>query len=104
MVASSSIRLVALVSMVVASAVFLESARADDDDAAPTSARVSGRVTDVLDKPIAGARIYIVARSTGVEQTLSTDKDGRYDVAVREVGTYTILASHRNVRAAKQIA
>lgn len=51
---------------------------------------VVGRVTDVLARPVTGARVYVLPRRAKPIQT-STDKDGRYRVEVRGPGTYGVV-------------
>jgi hypothetical protein len=60
-------------------------------------ARLSGRVVDVLGRPVAGANVHVVSR-TGVEQLAKTDQDGRYSVAVRG-GAYSVVFALRGTTA-----
>jgi len=86
----------ALLLSLVAAAVF------DSDEAvADEATRIHGRVSDVLGNPIAGATVYVVAK-TGIEHTLRTDRDGRYQADLAGGGAYTVLASFKNTRAGKQ--
>src|SRR5262245_32838699 len=53
--------------------------------AADDPAVLGGRVTDVLGKPIPGARVYVLPRSDEVLQT-TTDAGGRYAVGLAASG------------------
>src|SRR5262245_11336245 len=50
--------------------------------ASPASADsvLTGKVTDLLRKPIQGARVHVL--TGGEEKTVETDKDGRYRVEI----------------------
>ena len=51
---------------------------------------VTGRVTDVLGRPVASARVYVLPRRGQPHQT-TTGKDGRYKVQVQTAGTYGVV-------------
>jgi len=57
-------------------------------DGPPTMLR--GRVTDVLGQPIGGARVYVLARTGGREETKTT-KDGRYAITLERGGAYGVV-------------
>lgn len=61
------------------------------DDAPPEApTRLTGRVTDVLGKPITGARVHVLAMSGGQEET-RTDKTGRYTIDLETVGAHAVV-------------
>ena len=51
---------------------------------------VRGRVTDILGRPVANARVYVLSR-IGERHTLKTDKDGVYSSKVDGSGTYGVV-------------
>ncbi len=53
-------------------------------------AQLSGRVVDVLGKPVAGANVHVATRA-GVEQVVKTDRDGRYRAELRGSGPYSVV-------------
>ncbi|MDQ3301409.1 MAG: carboxypeptidase-like regulatory domain-containing protein [Myxococcota bacterium] len=59
-------------------------------DRSPTT--LSGRVTDVLGQPIAGARIYVLSRSGSREET-RTNKQGRYSVGLSTRGAHGVVVA-----------
>jgi hypothetical protein len=62
-------------------------------------AQLTGRVVDVLGKPVAGANVHVVSRAGG-EQVVKTDKDGRYRAPV-PAGAYSIVFAFRGTSAQK---
>jgi hypothetical protein len=69
----------------------------------PAPARISGRVVDVLGRPVAGANVHVASRA-GVEQVVKTDREGRYQAQVRGGGTYTVVFAARGASAQKRAA
>jgi hypothetical protein len=71
-----------------------EQAPAPSLPAAPTALNtptiVTGRVTDVLGRPVGNARVYVLSR-LGERHTVKTDKDGRYKAKVNGQGTYGVV-------------
>jgi Carboxypeptidase regulatory-like domain len=59
---------------------------------APTSGPtyIEGRATDVLGRPIAGARVYVLPRRGEPIQS-KTDKNGHYKVQVQSIGTHGVV-------------
>ena len=51
---------------------------------------VAGRITDVLGRPVSGARVYVLPR-VGHPYEGKTKKDGRYSVTVKTTGTHGIV-------------
>jgi len=51
---------------------------------------VTGRVTDVLGRPVPNARVYVLPRRGQPHQT-KTGKDGRYSVQVGTLGTHGVV-------------
>jgi hypothetical protein len=51
---------------------------------------VTGRVTDVLGRPIANARVYVLPRR-GQPIPTKTQRDGRYSVEVQSAGTHGVV-------------
>jgi hypothetical protein len=51
---------------------------------------VTGRVTDVLGRPVSNARVYVLPRADQPHQT-KTNKDGRYSVEVDTTGTHGVV-------------
>src|SRR5262245_36205736 len=49
---------------------------------ASADAVLEGRVTDLLGKPVSGARVHVLAGSGSDEQVVVTDKDGNYRIVV----------------------
>ena len=68
-------------------AMSIQTARADTAQA-PT--RVTGEVTDVLGRPVATARVYLLSPS-GERFEGKTDNDGRYVIDVTSAGTYSVV-------------
>lgn len=58
------------------------------DDAAPTV--VAGRVTDIVGRPVANARMYMLPRRGQPLQT-RTAEDGTYRVEVETLGTHGVV-------------
>ena len=61
----------------------------------PTTTRtgptiVTGRVIDVLGKPVSNARVYVLPRA-GKPHTSKTDKNGRYSLQVQTLGTHGVV-------------
>lgn len=81
----------------------LSLALAGPADADPAPARLSGRVVDVLGRPVVGANVHVASRS-GVEQVVKTDRDGRYQAQVRGGGTYAVVFAARGASAQKRAA
>jgi hypothetical protein len=69
--------------------------------AASADETIEGRVTDLLGKPVAGAKVYVVTR-TGIQQTVATDQNGRYHATVEGAGTYSIVVAQGSAHAGKQ--
>ncbi len=63
-------------------------------------AQLSGRVVDVVGRPVAGANVHVATRA-GVEQVARTGKDGRYRVELRGTGAYSVVFAARGVSAHK---
>ena len=70
------------------------------DDTAPTT--LDGRVTDVLGKPIADARVYVMPRGGGRLQT-TTDKDGRYAIELATAGAYSVVIAVDRIHTYRQV-
>jgi hypothetical protein len=63
-------------------------APATDGPTGPTT--ITGRVTDVLGRPVANARVYVLPRRGQPIQS-KTSKDGRYSVDVSTLGTHGVV-------------
>jgi hypothetical protein len=59
----------------------------------PGPAQLSGRVVDLLGKPVAGANVHAMSH-TGEERVVRTDRDGRYRVELRD-GAYSVVFAAR---------
>lgn len=51
---------------------------------------VTGRVTDVLGRPVGNARVYVLSR-IGERHEVKTDRNGRYKAKVNGFGTYGVV-------------
>jgi hypothetical protein len=69
-----------------------------DEEAAPTV--LAGRVTDVLGRPIAKARVYVLIDKARIQAV--TDKDGRYSVAVSS-GAHSVVIAVDRVHTYRQV-
>jgi len=58
---------------------------------------IEGRVTDVLGRPVAAARVE-VRPATGQPHQTTTDKDGRYRVTVTTAGTHRVVVAIGNAQ------
>lgn len=66
---------------------------------AAADALIVGRITDLLGKPVSGARVHVLSGSD--RQTVTTDKDGNYRVIVdgnREVSVVIGAGAHHTFR------
>jgi outer membrane receptor protein involved in Fe transport len=58
-----------------------------------SAATVGGVVTDSTGSVIPGARVVVRGLATGVESTVETMSDGRFDVDVQSPGTYLLIVT-----------
>ena len=61
-----------------------------------------GRVVDVLGKPIANARVYVLPRGGGRLQT-ETNKDGRYGIELAASGAYSVVIAVSRIHTYRQV-
>jgi hypothetical protein len=73
---------------------------AADDAAGPT--KLTGRVTDVLGKPIGDARIYVMPPS-GEREEAKTDRDGRYALDLSEGGALSVVIAVDRIHTYRQV-
>ena len=59
-----------------------------------------GRVTDILGKPVEGARIYVMS---GHRTQTGTDKDGRYSLALYSTGAHSVVIAVGKVHTYRQV-
>jgi hypothetical protein len=59
-----------------------------------------GRVTDLLGKPIEGARIYVLS---GNRTQTGTDKDGRYALALYSTGAHSVVIAVGKIHTYRQV-
>lgn len=57
------------------------------------NATIRGQVTDSNNAPIVGANVTATLTTTGVERTVVTDEDGRFNIVKLEPGTYSVKFS-----------
>jgi hypothetical protein len=55
-----------------------------------TTSAIVGEVSDVTNAPIPGAAVTIASRETGIERTVKTDAQGRFDFPQLKPGTYSV--------------
>ena len=60
--------------------------------AQPVETVVQGRVTDVLGRPVANARVYVLEHASVPTRT-TTDKDGRYSIEVTSAGMLRVVVA-----------
>ncbi|HLL20974.1 MAG TPA: carboxypeptidase-like regulatory domain-containing protein [Kofleriaceae bacterium] len=58
--------------------------------------QLTGRVTDVLGKPVNNARIYVLSRA-GAREEATTNRDGRFRVSVEGSGAYGVVIAKDQV-------
>src|SRR5688500_14934826 len=72
---------------------------ADEASQTPPTTLV-GRVTDILGKPIEGARVYVLS---GSRTQTGTDKDGRYSLALYSTGAHSVVIAVGKVHTFRQV-
>jgi hypothetical protein len=63
---------------------------------------IRGQVTDSNNAPIVGANVTVTLTSTGVERSVVTDEEGRFNLIKLEPGTYTVKFSANGFAAKEQ--
>ncbi|MBX3155414.1 MAG: carboxypeptidase regulatory-like domain-containing protein [Deltaproteobacteria bacterium] len=75
-----------------------------DPPPAPVASRpavLAGRITDLTNRPVANARIYVV--HDGARLQARTDKDGRYTVPVATPGAYSVVVAVDQVHTQRMV-
>jgi hypothetical protein len=65
---------------------------------AESNSKLTGTVTDPSDRPVPGAEILLRNSATLVEQTITTNNEGIYEIPALPVGTYRMKVEARGFR------
>ncbi len=60
-----------------------------------TTSAIVGQVTDATGAAVAGAKVTVIRRETGLERTLETDAEGRFDFPQLRPGAYAVKVEAR---------
>jgi len=82
----------AVLSCLVAAFVVLVATAQRSSAQGETTSAIEGQVTDATGGAIPGATVNITSRDTGLQRSLKTDQDGRFDFPQLKPGTYSVRA------------